>query len=160
MAPPDAHPRALPMSRPSLLQLGPLLLVPLLVLPLVLAPWPAWAAPATEAEMNLYTRIAAVNVCIARGAGVPFDRAVGIAGETIAQVIQGQHDGVIAQVGAKPLSLEDLRKGSINSAVLGAAEICPKEVPADVMAKVQDALKQTPPAQAVPGPAAKPTSSK
>ena len=160
MTAPDVHPRALPMSRPSLLQLGPLLLVPLLVLPLVLAPRPAWAAPATEAEMNLYTRIAAVNVCIARGAGVPFDRAVGIAGETIAQVIQGQHDGVIAQVGSKPLSLEDLRKGSINSAVLGAAEICPKEVPADVMAKVQDALKQTPPAQAAPSPAAKPTSSK
>jgi hypothetical protein len=59
---------------------------------------------------------------------------------------------VISQVGAKPLSLDDLRKGSINSAVLGAAEICPKEVPADVMAKVQDALK--------PAPAAKPSTTK
>ena len=119
-------------------------LAPLLVLPLLLVPAAALAAPATEAEMNLYTRIAAVNVCIARGAGVPFDKAVGIAGETIAQLIQGQHDGVISQVGAKPLSIDDLRKGSINSAVLGAAEICPKEVPADVMAKVQDAIKQSP----------------
>ncbi|MCP9883088.1 cAMP phosphodiesterase [Cyanobium sp. Alchichica 3B3-8F6] len=128
------------------------LVAPLLVLPLLLAPAAAQAAPATEADMNLYTRIAAVNVCIARGAGVPFDKAVGIAGETIAQVIQGQHDGVITQVGAKPLSLDDLRKGSINSAVLGAAEICPKEVPADVMAKVQEALK--------PAPAAKPSPSK
>ena len=73
------------MSSPSRsrlypLQLQALLALPLLVLPLVLAPAGAWAAPATEAEMNLYTRIAAVNVCIARGAGVPFDRAVGIAG--------------------------------------------------------------------------------
>ncbi len=73
---------------------------------------------------------------------MPFDKAVGIAGETIAQLIQGQHEGVISQVGAKPLSIDDLRKGSINSAVLGAAEICPKEVPADVMAKVQDAIKE------------------
>ena len=56
-------------------------LAPLLVLPLLLMPAAALAAPATEAEMNLYTRIAAVNVCIARGAGVPFDKAVGIAGE-------------------------------------------------------------------------------
>ena len=165
MAAPDAPTPALTMSSPSPsspypLRLQALLALPLLVLPLVLAPAGAWAAPATEAEMNLYTRIAAVNVCIARGAGVPFDRAVGIAGETIAQVILGQHEGVIAQVGAKPLGLEDLRKGSINSAVLGAAEICPKEVPADVMAKVQDALKQPPAAKPAAAPTAKPTPNK
>lgn len=46
-------------------------LAPLLVLPLLLVPAAALAAPATEAEMNLYTRIAAVNVCIARGQGCP-----------------------------------------------------------------------------------------
>jgi hypothetical protein len=93
--------------------------------------------------MNLYTRIAAVNVCIARAAGVDFDKAVGIAGETIAQLLQGQHGGVIQQVGSKPLSLEDLRKGSINSAVLGAVEICPKEVPAEILKRVQDAIKSS-----------------
>ena len=51
----------------------PFLALPILALPLVLAPAAALAdnAAATEAEMNLYTRIAAVNVCIARGAGVP-----------------------------------------------------------------------------------------
>lgn len=119
----------------------PLLAAPLLALPLWMFPSPALAAPATEAEMNLYTRIAAVNVCIARGAGVDFDKAVGIAGETIAQLILGQHGGSIAQVGPNALTIDELRKGSINSAVLGATEICPKEVPADVMAKVQAALK-------------------
>jgi len=143
------------MPRPSLSLVASLLVAPLLVLPLLLAPSAALAAPAGEAEMNLYTRIAAVNVCIARGADVPFDKAVAIAGETIAQVIQGQHAGVITQVGPKALSLEELRKGSINSAVLGAAEICPKEVPADVMAKVQDALKQ-PAGKPATKPAAKP----
>ena len=122
-------------------RLSPLLMAPLLTLPLLMAPGAALAAPATEAEMNLYTRIAAVNVCIARAAGVEFDKAVGIAGETIAQLIQGQHGGVIQQVGAKPLSLDDLRKGSINSAVLGAVEICPKEVPAEIVKRVQDAIK-------------------
>lgn len=144
------------MSRRSAPLAASWLVAPLLVLPLLLAPAAVQAAPASEADMNLYTRIAAVNVCIARGAGVPFDKAVGIAGETIAQLIQGQHEGVISQVGAKPLSLDDLRKGSINSAVLGAAEICPKEVPADVMAKVQDALKSSSTAK----PAAKPSSTK
>lgn len=119
------------------------------VVVLVAGPQPAQAAPATDAEMDLYGRIAAVNACIARAAGVDFDKAVAISGETIAQVIQGQHGGAIAQVSAKPLSPDELRKGSINSAVLGAVELCPKEVPADVMKRVQDALKQA-------GPAAKP----
>lgn len=118
------------------------LLLPVLV-PLLLAP-PAQAAPASEAEMNLYTRIAAVNVCLARAAGVEFDKAAGIAGETIAQVILGQHGGAIVQVGPKPLSLEELRQGSINSAVIGAVEVCPKQVPADVVKRVQEALKAQP----------------
>lgn len=139
-------------------RVAPLLVAPLLTLPLLMAPTAALAAPATEAEMNLYTRIAAVNVCIARAAGVEFDKAVGIAGETIAQLIQGQHGGAIQQVGSKPLSLDDLRKGSINSAVLGAAEVCPKEVPADVMKRVQEAIKrnQAPAAKPAAQPAAKP----
>ncbi len=125
-----------------LVRLSARLAAPLLALPLLFAPAAALAAPATEAEMSLYTRIAAVNVCIARAAGVEFDKAVGIAGETIAQLIQGQHDGAIQQVGTKPLSIEELRRGSMNSAVLGAAEVCPKDVPAEVMKKVQEALKQ------------------
>ena len=139
-------------------RLRPLLVAPLLSLPLLVAPSMALAAPATEAEMNLYTRIAAVNVCIARAAGVEFDKAVGIAGETVAQLLQGQHGGQIKQVGTKPLSLEDLRKGSINSAVLGAVEVCPKEVPADVMKRVQDAISRNG-AKPSATPAAKPAAS-
>ena len=117
-----------------------LLVAPLVALPLLLAGGAAQAAPATQAEMNLYTRIAAVNVCISRSAGVDFDKSVAIAGETIAQLIQGQHQGQIQQVPGK--TIEELRKGSINSAVLGAAEICPKSVPPEVMKKVEAALKQ------------------
>ncbi|MBW4531457.1 MAG: hypothetical protein KME02_12310 [Aphanothece saxicola GSE-SYN-MK-01-06B] len=120
----------------------PLLVAPLLAMPLLLAPVAAHAAAATSAEMALYTRIGAVNVCISRAAGIDFEKSVGIAGETIAQLILGQHKGEIQQVGAKALTIEELRRGAINSAVLGAAEICPKEVPADVMKKVQDAIKQ------------------
>ncbi|MFZ9282272.1 MAG: cAMP phosphodiesterase [Prochlorococcaceae cyanobacterium] len=152
----------LPVFALTLLRrMAPFVVAPLLTLPLLVAPTAAWAAPATEAEMNLYTRIAAVNVCIARAAGVEFDKAVGIAGETIAQLIQGQHGGVIQQVGTKPLSLDDLRKGSINSAVLGAVEVCPKEVPADIMKRVQEALnrsgdKAAPASKPAATPAAKP----
>jgi hypothetical protein len=128
----------------------------LLPLTLLLASAPALAAPASEADMGLYTRIAALNVCISRAAGIEFDKAVAVAGETIAQVIQGQHSGQIAQVGPKALTIEELRKGSINSAVLGAVEVCPKEVPADVKAKVDAVLKGSNGAAPGPAPAAKP----
>ena len=123
--------------RPSASRLG-LALIPLA---LWLAPAVAVAAPASQADMSLYTRIGALNVCIARAAGIEFDKAVAVAGETIAQVIQGQHDGAIAQVGSKPLTIEELCKGAINSAVLGAVEVCPDEVPADVRKKVEEVLK-------------------
>lgn len=132
---------------PRLLHLRPLYRwsLPLLLgslLPLTLSAAEAQAAPANEAEMALYTRIAAVNVCISRSAGVEFDKAAAIAGETIAQLIQGMHQGTIKQVGAKALSIEELRRGSINSAVIGSVELCPKQVPADVVKKVNDAIKQ------------------
>jgi hypothetical protein len=117
-------------------------MAPLLLLPLALLPAPAQAAPANDAEMALYTRIAAVNTCISRAAGVEFEKAVSIAGETIVYVLQNQHGGVIQQIGPKPLSAEELRKGAVNSSVLGAVEICPKDVPADVTQKVQALLKQ------------------
>lgn len=122
---------------------SPLLLAPLLLLPLALLPTPVLAAPANDADMTLYSRLAAINVCISRSAGVDFDKAVAIAGETIAQVLLGQHGGVIQQVGAKPLPIDELRKGSTNSAVIGAVEICPKEVPADVAKKVKDLIQQS-----------------
>jgi hypothetical protein len=80
---------------------------------------------------------------------------VGIAGETITQVIQGQHGGAIQQVRAQPLSLEELRQGSINSAVIGAVEVCPQQVPADVVKRVEDALKAQPGAKAPAQPAGK-----
>jgi len=119
-------------------------LAPLLVLPLLLVPAAALAAPATEADMNFYSSISAVNVCLARAAGVPFDKAVGIAGETVALIIQDRHQGLIALVGPKSLTIEELFNGSSRYAVLGASRICPNEVPADVMAKVKDALTQQP----------------
>jgi hypothetical protein len=89
---------------------------------------------------------------------VDFDKSVAIAGETIAQLIQGQHQGQIQQVPGKTLTIEELRKGSINSAVLGAVELCPKEVPADVKTKVEAVLKGAPGSAPAPGaaPATKP----
>lgn len=162
---------ARPLRRLLLASLPVMALLPLLAAqPAAAAPDSApagAAAPASPAEMNLYTRIAAVNVCIARSAGIDYDKAVAVAGETIAQLIQGQHGGRIAQVGSNPLSADELRKGSINSAVLGSVEVCPNEVPAEVKSKVEAVIKsaagqapagQQPAGQAPAGKSAAPAS--
>lgn len=122
------------LPRPALL--APLLLGAVLALP----PRPALAAPASETEMDLYTRLAALNLCIARSAGVEFDLAVTIAAETISVWIQGSHDGAIAMI-KEPLNLDQLRQGSLNSALLGAAELCPDQLPEAVLRDVQQAVK-------------------
>jgi hypothetical protein len=119
----------------------PALLAAALTLPLR----SALAAPATQAEMEVYTGLAALNVCIARAAGVEFDLAVGVAAETITQWIQGNHESGIAPVSATALSPDDLRRGSINSAVLGASELCPQLLPEEVMRDVQKAVKASGP---------------
>ena len=81
-----------------------------------------------------------MNTCIATRAGQDFEQAAGIAGETIAQLILGVHKGLIASSGSTPLTLDELRKGSINAAVIGATEICPTQVPAALTEKVSQAL--------------------
>ena len=98
--------------------------------------------PASEAEMTLYTRISALNACIAAANGVDFNKSIGIAGETLTQVLQGQNGGAIQQLGAKALPLEELRKGSINSVLIGVSQVCPDLMPADVRDKVKQALQQ------------------
>ena len=96
--------------------------------------------PASSDQLALYARIASVNTCLATRSGEDFEQAAGVAGETIAQLILGIHKGLIATSGSTPLTLDDLRKGSINAAVIGATEICPQQVPAELSEKVKLAL--------------------
>lgn len=112
----------------------------IITIAIILLPDKTCAAPATENEMNLYTRIAAVNLCLARAAGINFDVAARAAGETIAQLIKSEHASLIQQLSSNPLSIGELRKGSINSAVLGAYEICRGEIPEGTARKVEAAL--------------------
>jgi hypothetical protein len=130
-----------------------LLLLPLLGLGLLTAEAPAWAAPATEADMRFYGSLSALNVCIARVEGVEFDKAVPIAAETIAQVLKGKHGSMIQSLGSKVLTLKQLRRGSAESAVIGAVQKCPKLLPADVVANVKKLLQSKPPG-GIPAPAA------
>ena len=109
----------------------------LLTVPILFLPIGASAAPASEAELNLYAKISAVNACLSVEAGLPYDKAIFIASSTIAEVLRGQHGSLMANQGTKPYSIEDLRKRSVNATVIGTTQICPKEVPSDVLLEVQ-----------------------
>jgi hypothetical protein len=114
----------------------------LLMAGLALPARPGLAAPASEAEMEVYASLAALNLCIARAAGVEFELSAGIAAETISTWIEGSHDSAIAMI-KDPLSLEQLRQGSLNSAVIGATELCPALVPEEVRRQVEQAVKNS-----------------
>jgi hypothetical protein len=109
----------------------------LLAGPILFLPIEASAAPASEAELNLYAKISAVNACLSVEAGLPYDKAIFIASSTIAEVLRGQHGGLMANQGTKPFSIEDLRKKSVSATIVGTTQICPKEVPSDVLLEVQ-----------------------
>lgn len=114
-----------------------------LIASLLLASAPALAAPASQAEMEVYTSLAVLNVCVARSAGVEFELAVAIAAETITQWIQDTHKSAIAPVSANPLSLDDLRRGAINATLIGVVDLCADQVPEAVQRDVRRAVQNS-----------------
>ena len=120
--------------------LGPLLLLLLLLLapgltPRVLA-LAALPVPASEERMALYQKVAAVNYCVARSSGLDDAQALPLAAQTIAVLLRNEHGGRIARVGETPLPGESLLQGSAELTLLGARQLCPAEVPAEVSEKL------------------------
>ncbi len=136
------------LSLPRRLRLvlaAPLLISPLaLVGPSALAQGAgnADAKPASNEDIFLYRGMGSSYVCNARTAGVEFPKAVGIAAATYVQILNGRHGGQVASAGDKKLTNEQLFAGAEFQIITGALQFCPKEVPADVKAKVEEALKK------------------
>ncbi len=98
--------------------------------------------PATKEDVFLYRGLGASYLCNARAAGIEFPKAVGIAAATYAQVLSGRHGGVVATAGSKKLTNKQLFAGAEFQIITGALQFCPKDVPDDVKAKVDEALKK------------------
>ena len=97
-------------------------------------------APATDDDIFLYRGIGASFLCNARSAGVEFPKAVGVAAATYAQVLNGRHGGFVVSAGDKKLTNKQLFSGAEFQIITGALTYCPKQVPDDVKAKVQEAI--------------------
>ena len=81
-------------------------------------------------------------LCIASRADVDFNKGLGIASATFANVIIGKHGGVIKQLGDKKLDEKKLYNAGTFQIVASALNICPESVPKKIKKDYEKRLKQ------------------
>ncbi len=99
-------------------------------------------SPATSEDVFLYRLMGSSYVCNARTLEVEFPKAVGIAASTYAQILSLRHDSKVESVGKKKLTKKQMYSGAEMQLVTGAMQYCPKLVPEDIKAQVEEAMKK------------------
>ena len=84
---------------------------------------------ASERDLFLYRQMGASYLCIASKADVDFNKGLGIASATFANVIIGKHGGVIRQLGDQKLDEKRLYNAGTFQIVGSALNICPESNP-------------------------------
>ena len=87
---------------------------------------------ATETDLFLYRQMGASYLCIATNAEVDFEKGLGIASATFANVIIGKHEGLIKEFGTEKLDQKKLYNAGTFQIVSSALNICPKNIPKEV----------------------------
>jgi hypothetical protein len=81
-------------------------------------------------------------LCIASKAEVDFNKGLGIASATFANVITGKHGGVIKELGKEKLNEKNLYNAGTFQIVGSALNICPESVPKKIKNDYEKRLKQ------------------
>ena len=97
---------------------------------------------ASEKDLFLYRQMGASYLCIASKADVDFNKGLGIASATFANVIIGKNGGVIKQLGDKKLDEKNLYNAGTFQIVGSALNICPESVPKKIKTDYEKSLKQ------------------
>ena len=97
---------------------------------------------ATEKDLFLYKQMGASYLCIASRAEVDFNKGLGIASATFANVIIGKHGGFIKELGNKKLNQKRLYNSATFQIVGSALNICPENVPKKIKIDYEKRLKQ------------------
>ena len=97
---------------------------------------------ATEEDLFLYRQMGASYLCIASKAKVDFDKGLGIASATFANVIIGKHGGAIRELGNEKLDEKKLYNAGTYQIVGSAINICPESIPKDIKNDYEKRLKQ------------------
>jgi len=84
---------------------------------------------ATEKDLFLYRQMGASYLCISSRAEVDFNKGLGIASATFANVIIGKHGGVIKELGNEKLNEKKLYNSGTFQIVGSALNICPESIP-------------------------------
>ena len=97
---------------------------------------------ATEKDLFLYRQMGASYLCIASKAEVDFNKGLGIASATFANVIIGKHGGAIKELGNEKLDERKLYNAGTFQIVGSALNICPESIPKKIKNEYDKKLKQ------------------
>ena len=97
---------------------------------------------ATEEDLFLYRQMGASYLCIASKAEVDFNKGLGIASATFANVIIGKHGGAIRELGNEKLDEKKLYNAGTFQIVGSALKICPESIPKNIKNDYEKRLKQ------------------
>ena len=97
---------------------------------------------ASEKDLFLYRQMGASYLCIASKAEVDFNKGLGIASATFANVIIGKHGGAIKELGNKKLDEKKLYNAGTFQIVGSALNICPESIPKNIKNDYEKRLKQ------------------
>ena len=97
---------------------------------------------ATEKDLFLYRQMGASYLCIASKAEVDFNKGLGIASATFANVIIGKHGGLIKELGNEKLNEKRLYNSGTFQIVGSALNICPESIPKKIKNDYEKKLKQ------------------
>ena len=87
---------------------------------------------ASEKDLFLYRQMGASYLCIASKVEVDFNKSLGIASATFANVIVGKHGGAIKELGNKKLDEKKLYNAGTFQIVGSALNICPESIPKNI----------------------------
>ena len=97
---------------------------------------------ASEQDLFLYRQMGASYLCIASKAEVDFNKSLGIARATFANVIVGKHGGAIKELGNEKLDEKKLYNAGTFQIVGSALNICPESIPKNIKNDYEKRLKQ------------------
>ena len=96
---------------------------------------------ASEKDLFLYRQMGASYLCIASKAEVDFNKGLGIASATFANVIIGKHGGVIKDLGNEKLDEKRLYNAGTFQIVGSALNICPDSIPKKIKKEYEKKVK-------------------
>ena len=97
---------------------------------------------ASEKDLFLYRQMGASYLCISSRAEVDFNKGLGIASTTFANVIVGKHGGVIKELGSEKVDGEKLYNVGKFQILGSALNICPESIPKDIKKDYEKFLKK------------------